>query len=311
MRRLAPVLLLLTACHNDYNLWDDPDADAPGSDTDTVVDPDDEVPDEEETDEPEDTDLPDDENPEPVADAGPDQTVKPLDQVTLDGRKSDDPGLNFPLTYKWTLIEKPADSRAIISNPSLAQPTFFADYAGDYVFELTVRNDVGIWDSTPDQVVITAEPSDGFYVQVAWDTESDQDLHIIRSGSRLWDTPGDCNWCNMNPAWGTSSSLDDPSLDWDTIDAYGPETTTIESPANDTYTIAVHYYGQDGDSSCWFDCPETNVTVKLFVDGVEKQSWNRRLDEAGDVWNVATVEWPTERVTTLDNVTTTSETYCR
>jgi hypothetical protein len=301
MRRLVPLLLLVLGC-SDYNFTSedpidrppaDPDDGGVGGDIDDTGDTGD--------------------NPvegEPLANAGPDQLVKPLDWVQLDGRASTDPNNLYPLTFQWTVVSVPSGSQATLLDRASATPRFWADLAGDYTFELTVRNSAGVWDSTPDRVTVTAEPTDGFYVQMSWDNGTDQDLHLMRSGARIYQRPGDCNYCNMNPSWGTSSSLDDPSLDYDTIDGYGPETITIEAPSPDAYTIAVIYYGEGGSPYCNWSCPATTATVRLFMNGVEAKSWTRTLRDAGEVWMVASVDWPSQRISDINSTTSTTLTGC-
>jgi hypothetical protein len=290
MRRLAPFLLLL-AC-SDYNLTPEQVNERPPANEDDTWAPDEQV------------------TGEPVAHAGPDQVVKPLDWVQLDGTASYDPDEFYPLTYQWTFVEVPQGSQAALVDRGSAGPRFWADLAGDYVIELTVQNANGVWDSTPDRVTITAEPTDGFYVQLSWDTESDLDLHLMNGGGTLYRRPGDCNFCNLNPEWGAPGPADNPSLDYDTIDGYGPETTTIDEPAPDTYTIAVKYYGMDGAAYCFWSCPPTLATVRLYMNGSEAKVWTRTMYDAGDVWTVARITWPSQAITDVNSMTATSQTGC-
>ena len=39
---------------------------------------------------------------------------------------------------------------------------------------------------------------------------------------------------------------DDPSIDLDDTDGFGPETITVENPCDGTYAIAVHYWSSHG-----------------------------------------------------------------
>jgi hypothetical protein len=90
-----------------------------------------------------------------VADAGEDQ---PFDnegiEIQLDGSQSFDPD-GDTITYAWTIISKPQDSAAELSNPNDVLPTFVADYLGDYIIELAVTDDLGTI-SVPDEVIVTS-----------------------------------------------------------------------------------------------------------------------------------------------------------
>lgn len=100
-----------------------------------------------------DTPTPMNSNQSPVANAGPDQTVQTGDKVQLDGSGSSDPDSD-PLSYRWSFVSKSAGSTAALSNQTIANPTFVADTAGDYVLALVVEDDYG--GSDTDQVTITA-----------------------------------------------------------------------------------------------------------------------------------------------------------
>ena len=93
-------------------------------------------------------------NQPPVADAGLDQSVNTLTEVTLDGSGSSDPDGDLPLAYLWTQTGGPA---VTISDPTVVTPTFTAP--GDptvLTFTLTVTDSLGLA-SAPDEVVITVE----------------------------------------------------------------------------------------------------------------------------------------------------------
>lgn len=99
-------------------------------------------------------------NATPVANAGPLQNVtlvlesgKLTKLVTLDATGSTD-GNNDPLTFKWTLTEKPAGSNAELSSNTAAKPSFKADVVGVYKASLVVND--GKIDSSSSTVVISA-----------------------------------------------------------------------------------------------------------------------------------------------------------
>ena len=87
----------------------------------------------------------------PVANAGPNQTVKHHSLVTLSGSGQDPQ--SRPLTYQWSLITKPAGSTAALSSATAQNPTFTADLLGTYVAQLIVNN--GVENSQPSTVTIT------------------------------------------------------------------------------------------------------------------------------------------------------------
>jgi hypothetical protein len=90
-------------------------------------------------------------NDAPVARVGPDQSVFVGDTIVLDGSASSDID-GGPLTYAWSLVA-PIGSGAVLSNPTLAMPSFGVDLPGSYVAQLIVND--GFVSSTPASVTIT------------------------------------------------------------------------------------------------------------------------------------------------------------
>jgi hypothetical protein len=80
------------------------------------------------------------------------ETVSVGTAVTLDGSASQSPA-GAPVSYQWTLTEKPAGSTASLSSPTSVRPTFMPDVAGSYTVTLvTHANGVA---SQPNAVKIT------------------------------------------------------------------------------------------------------------------------------------------------------------
>lgn len=91
----------------------------------------------------------------PIADAGADQSVVQIGSlIQLDGSASYDDDGHVPLTYDWSVVEKPAASNATLSNSNSPIPRFTADSNGDYQFQLVVR-DALLVTSTPDTVRVS------------------------------------------------------------------------------------------------------------------------------------------------------------
>ena len=87
-----------------------------------------------------------------VANAKPDQSVFIGTFVTLNGSKSMNAN-GTGLTYAWTM-NKPAGSKATLSNPAAVNPTFTADVGGTYEATLVVTGDQQ--NSAPATVMVTA-----------------------------------------------------------------------------------------------------------------------------------------------------------
>ncbi|MGZ7169401.1 MAG: PKD domain-containing protein [Halobacteriota archaeon] len=92
----------------------------------------------------------------PTANAGPDQTVSLRSTAWLDGSKSSDPD-GHKLTYAWSIVDKPASSKAKVTNPTSVQPAFVPDRMGTYKIQLVVND--GTKKSAPDTVTITMHPT--------------------------------------------------------------------------------------------------------------------------------------------------------
>ena len=95
-------------------------------------------------------------NTPPVANAGVDQTIFAGTLAELDGSASSDAD-GDALSYSWAL-SRPAGSAAVLSDSTIANPTFIADIAGLYSATLSVSD--GTVSSDVDTVVIRASDPD-------------------------------------------------------------------------------------------------------------------------------------------------------
>jgi len=96
------------------------------------------------------------ENSKPVANAGNDVTVFEGEDVQLDASQSSDAD-GSPLSYKWSVNEKPDGSSSQLSNVNKINPVITPDVPGLYVIQLVVND--GKLDSDPDTMEIFANAS--------------------------------------------------------------------------------------------------------------------------------------------------------
>lgn len=211
-------------------------------------------------------------------------SVAPRDTVALDGTGSYDPEGNVPLTYSWVATSVPPGSQAVLEGTTLDTAYFVTDIAGAYAVQLAVTNSIGVA-SAPTTCVFTAVPEEEIHVELTWSTASaDMDLHLLAPGGEFFVDPYDCNYCNQSPDWGAAGSAQNPSLDIDDYMGYGPENINDPSPADGTYSIKVHYFMDNGDSTL-------TATVKVYLYGVLAGEESRAMDR-DDVWDAGQILWP-------------------
>ena len=95
----------------------------------------------------------------PVAAAGPERNVLVGESVTIDGSGSSDPE-GAALTFRWRLVDGPANATAVLNGADTAQVTFSPDVAGDYFIGLIVND--GELDSDEVVVRVSAAPPPPF-----------------------------------------------------------------------------------------------------------------------------------------------------
>jgi hypothetical protein len=149
-------------------------------------------------------------NEPPVADAGADLTLRVTELAQFDGTASSDPD-GDALTYRWTLVERPAASSATLSDPTAAQPTLLVDRPGGFTAQLVVND--GTSDSAPDTVSVTAENTPPMA-----DAGPDQTMAVGRmaalDGSGSSDVDGDpltFAWTLVSVPDGSAAALSDAS----------------------------------------------------------------------------------------------------
>lgn len=147
---------------------------------------------------------------EPVAEAGPDQTVDEGADVSLDGTASSDPN-GDPLSYEWEQVGGPT---VTLSDPTTAQPAFVAPTVpiggATLTFRLTVSD--GTHTSPPDTVNITVKNVNQPPVADAGDDQTVQEgSPVTLHGGESFDPDGDPLTREWTQTAGPEVSLSDPA----------------------------------------------------------------------------------------------------
>ena len=204
------------------------------------------------------------------------------------------------LRYLWSFATTPGEisldivddsNRAgtpLNGDPSnkIARTAFQAKVKGTYTVRLVVINEKGIT-SKPDECDIVADSDDDLAVRMFWNNKNaDIDLHLINPEGEFGDAENDCYYWNCSPQysgdrpdWGEKEETkDNPFLDIDNTDGIGPETVTINKPANGTYKVTVHAYDTEKGP--------TTVVVKAYAHGTEEKSATFLMNKTDTCWDV-------------------------
>ena len=175
--------------------------------------------------------------------------------------------------------------------------------AGDYAVQLPLfcgtqlvkcvwSNDVGTYVLVTEIVTTDCREPD-IRVTLSWDALGDDfELHLVREGGRINQPAEDCTWntcVGRGPDWGIEGDAsDNPLKDVDDTGDYGPENIFLAGAAPGVYTVLVEHWGS-GD-------PSADGVVTLFSAGGTTRLALTDLAPQ-HVVTVATVEWPSGRVT--------------
>jgi hypothetical protein len=244
----------------------------------------------------------------PTVTCPPPAVTRPLVPVTLTGSASDPDGAIA--SWSWTLVSAPPGASGIFSAPTAPSTQFTPNLVGVYTIRLVVRDDSGL---TAECTTTVTARGDGIRVELTWNTDrSDVDLHLLRraGGTGWFNIPNDCYYANPRPSWDAPGTADDPRLDIDDTNGYGPENINLDAPViGATYRVGVHYYNAWG-------APPTTATIRIYCGDISVTpvaTYMRTLSngssgpDANDFWRVADVRWDGEdrcTVTTIDTLTT-------
>jgi hypothetical protein len=123
-------------------------------------------------------------------------------------------------------------------------------------------------------------------VILTWDKDfTDVDLHLVRPGGSTFTLESDCFWASKAPDWGAPGvQTDNPFLDVDDIDGYGPETINLRQTGAGSYGVFAHHYADR-------KLGPTAATAEIYIGGTRVGTYSTPSLACNDLWNIGTVEW--------------------
>ncbi len=219
--------------------------------------------------------------------------------------------------WQWQVVGPQGSVDVFVPSYNFPNPTLAVNIAGSYEVQLTVFDELGTPSCFPAKRTVHVIPDEALHVELLWHNPEDPDetdtgpeagadldlhfLHPYAAGPDLdgdgapdgwFDIPWDCFWFNAHPNWGSFDPMinDDPGLDRDDTDGGGPENVNLDIPENATYRVGVHYWNDHGYGPAF-------ATMRIYVYGQLVFEVQDVLLNHLDMWNVATIEWPSGKVT--------------
>ena len=119
-------------------------------------------------------------------------------------------------------------------------------------------------------------------------TGADMDLHLVQGEAPFNDPTLDCHYNNRTTGWGATLERDD-------TDGEGPEQITLQSPADTTYHIYAHYFGDHGMGP-------SDATIEVYIAGALAYTQTHVGLATGELWDIGILDWATRTVTSIDTV---------
>lgn len=209
--------------------------------------------------------------------------AEPLMESILSVSAEDDGDV---LNYAWRTLSRPegsaAGNPAPIGNGQTA--SFTPDLAGIYRVQVTVTDGDGMTDMCV--IEVQAISQQGLRMELSWDTDgTDMDSHLLRPDATRYNSDDDCYYANCTGGrleWGEPGPDDNPRLDIDDTNGFGPENINIDEPYDGVYRVAVHAYGGEAG----------RIVARIFCGGSDTEPvrvFTGAL-RSRQVWEVADVE---------------------
>lgn len=223
--------------------------------------------------------------------------TEPRTETQVGGRVVDDGRI---VSHEWRIEATPPGSAAPPVSPRDALETSLRpDIAGNYRLRLAVTDDDGNTDACT--TIVRAVAREGLRVEMFWNTEgTDMDLHLLHPEAEAWFGGLDCyfdNCTTVTREWFAQGPADNPSLDIDDQDGFGPENINIQKPVPGTYRIGVDQFsGSASAVVVRVFCPSGSHEPKATFGPVALQEGREEchvspFDDDGDecFWRVADV----------------------
>ncbi len=105
----------------------------------------------------------------------------------------------------------------------------------------------------------------------------------------------DCYWLNPNPNWGSADGTvdDNPGLDLDDTDGWGPENLNLKEAENGIeYWVGVHYWKDNGFGP-------SKATVRFYIWGNLELELTSESMKQCDMWWVKRISWPSGKLVNI------------
>lgn len=238
-------------------------------------------------------------------------------KITLSGNIADlmlpeelEPGSLAPQSTAITITTLQALVNGVVYPISIGSDGRFSQDVpvnpGPNTVQLRVFSEEGHAHSTEAITVTVTFDRLDLRVLLRWDTtgSSDVDIHMFQrngsetppipvvggSGGDWWSRDRHVYYSNKTPTDFGSATDQNPFLDIDNMEGYGPETIILQEAPNGEYHVWVHFYNQGSD-------PVTNATVDVTVNQPGRAApltrrFEKQLTEDWEYWYVTTVSFP-------------------
>lgn len=203
-------------------------------------------------------------------------TGAPLSPIEIEASAVDDGDI---IRWDWELSGQPDGSN--VRPPTTGSPSSVLnpDVAGRYEVTVTVTDDDGMQDQCV--IPVLAVSDQGLRIEVSWDTATDMDTHLLRPSGTSWENDDDCYYANRNPEWGVAGEDDNPRLDIDDTDGFGPENINIDVPEDGVFRAGVLAFRGRANVTMRIYCGGSRLEPALTVGPVEIQ--DRELWRVADI----------------------------